>query len=153
MAAPHFAVQVGVLVGIAVVMTVGVYGIVAGSSSSTTSAAHEPHGKRDGAALVARHPEGRAMADEGSRSQDGCNVPGRRRNLAHGFHVDSKWIKVGHRSGRNPGRRRMVGALTPMLANTLTRRRGRLTTWSRVRLFQGLRGSRRSALTPRRPTP
>ena len=78
----EFAVQVGVLVGIAVLMTVGVYGLVAGIVKLDDAGLHmSQHGERGVGGIGPRHPEGRAVADEnaGGRGHGG-DVPGRRRH-------------------------------------------------------------------------
>ena len=80
-----FATRVAVLVGIALLMTVGVYGLVAGIVKLddvglllTRARAHRRRGSARGRA---RHPARRAVADEGAvgRRHRG-DVPGRRRH-------------------------------------------------------------------------
>ena len=80
-----FMTQVAVLTGIAIIMTVGVYGLVAGIVKLDDGGLHLS--RREGETAFARHstggrsryPQGCTLADEGPVDRrNGCHVPGGR---------------------------------------------------------------------------
>jgi predicted DNA repair protein MutK len=117
-----FEVQVGVLAGIAALMTVGVYGLVAGIVKLDDAG---PHLSRQASAPLAATGRGilraapwlmkfLAVAGTAAMFLVGGGI------LVHGVHVVSDWIRdatVG--AAAVPGVGAVLGALTPMLANAL----------------------------------
>ncbi|MGJ4804504.1 DUF808 domain-containing protein [Luteimonas sp. SDU82] len=115
-----FPVQLGVLVGIAALMTVGVYGLVAGIvklddfglylSRSVSSAA-----RAIGTGILRMAPwlmKGLAVAGTAAMFLVGGGI------LTHGFHAVSEWIgDAAMEASHVPGVGVVLGALTPMLIN------------------------------------
>lgn len=115
-----FAVQLGVLAGIAAVMTVGVYGLVAGivklddaglHLSGKSNAALEALGR----GILRAAPwlmKALAIAGTAAMFLVGGGI------LTHGVHAVSEWIKdAAVDAARIPAAGTVLGALTPMLAN------------------------------------
>ena len=123
-AAAPFSTQVAVLVGIALLMTVGVYGFVAGIVKLDDAGLHLSRAPARSAwagvkrALGARHPARRAVADEGAvGGRHGGHVPGRRRH-PHARRAAAAPCHRGAGAARRrscPARARCWRALTPSL--------------------------------------
>ena len=118
----EFAVQVGVLVGIAVLMTVGVYGLVAGivklddaglRMSQMANAASAALGR----GILRAAPwlmKALAVAGTAAMFLVGGGI------LTHGVHAVGEWIQArAVDAAQVPGIGAVAGALTPMLANAL----------------------------------
>ena len=115
-------VQVGVLVGIAALMTVGVYGLVAGivklddlglSLSGKANAALAATGR----GILRTAPwlmKALSVAGTAAMFLVGGGI------LTHGFHVVTDWIEAAAiGAAAIPGAGTVLGALTPMLANAV----------------------------------
>lgn len=137
-----FAVQLGVLVGIAAVMTVGVYGLVAGIVKLDDAGLLMSRMKSATAAAL-----GRGILKAAPWLMKALSVAGTAAMflvgggiLTHGVHAVGEWIKdaaVG--AAQIPGVGAVLGALMPMLANALAGVvAGGLVVFA-VKLFQRLR--------------
>ena len=139
-----FGVRVGVLAGIAALMTVGVYGLVAGIvklddlglyMSRGASAA----GRAVGTAILRLAPwlmKGLAVAGTAAMFLVGGGI------LTHGFHAISEWIGETAADARLiPGIGAVLGALTPMLINAAVGIAAGALVVGAVKLVQRLRGA------------
>jgi hypothetical protein len=115
-------VQVGVLVGIAALMTVGVYGLVAGIVKLDDAGLHLS--RKANAALAAT---GRGILRAAPWLMKFLSVAGTAAMflvgggiLVHGFHAVNEWIRdAAVDAATIPGAGAVLGALTPMLANAI----------------------------------
>ncbi len=108
------AVQVGVLVGIAALMTVGVYGLVAGIVKLDDAGLRLSRMANAAAAgLGPRHPARRPVADEVPVGRGhGGDVPGRRRHPHPRVHAVGEWIHdAAVDAAALPGAGTVLGAL------------------------------------------
>jgi len=115
-------VQVGVLAGIAALMTVGVYGLVAGivklddlglhlSRTASTALARTGRGILRAAPWLMKFL---AVAGTAAMFLVGGGI------LVHGFHAVNEWIRdAAVDAATIPGAGAVLGALTPMLANAV----------------------------------
>ncbi|TYT23123.1 DUF808 domain-containing protein [Luteimonas viscosa] len=143
-----FTVQLGVLVGIAVLMTVGVYGLVAGIvklddfglylSRSVTAAT-----RSIGNGILRMAPwlmKGLSVAGTAAMFLVGGGI------LTHGVHVVGDWVaNAGMEAGEVPGIGVVLGALTPMLINAAVGIAAGAVVVGAVMLFQRLRGRKPAA--------
>ena len=118
----EFAVQVGVLVGIAALMTVGVYGLVAGIVKLDDAGLHMSRMTNAASAALGRGilraapwlMKTLAVAGTAAMFLVGGGI------LTHGVHAVGEWIKFAAvDAARIPGVGAVLGALTPMLANAV----------------------------------
>jgi len=115
-------VQVGVLAGIAALMTVGVYGLVAGIVKLDDAGLHLS--RKPSAPLAAT---GRGILRAAPWLMKFLSVAGTAAMflvgggiLVHGFHALSEWIRdAAVDAAAIPGAGAVLGALTPMLANAV----------------------------------
>jgi predicted DNA repair protein MutK len=143
-----FAVQLGVLAGVAVVMTVGVYGLVAGivklddAGLHLTGMSNAALGALGRGILRAAPWLMKALAFAGTAAMFlvGGGI------LTHGVHAVGEWIKDATiDAAQLPGAGTVLGALTPMLANAVVGIVAGLLATLAMRLFQRLRpGSTRA---------
>ncbi|MBM4219398.1 MAG: DUF808 domain-containing protein [Gammaproteobacteria bacterium] len=118
----EFAVQVGVLAGIAAVMTVGVYGLVAGIVKMDDAGLHLS--RSEGAAAAAF---GRGILRAAPWFMKFLSVAGTAAMflvgggiLTHGVHAVGEWIRdAAFDAAAIPGAGTVLGALMPMLANAV----------------------------------
>ena len=118
----EFAVQLGVLVGIAAIMTVGVYGLVAGIVKLDDAGLHLS--RKANAALAAL---GRGILRAAPWLMKGLAIAGTAAMflvgggiLTHGIHAIDEWIRdAAVDAAAIPGAGEVLGALTPMLINAL----------------------------------
>ena len=115
-----FSVQVGVLAGIAALMTAGVYGLVAGIVKLDDLGLYLSRGvgsasRALGTGILRMAPwlmKGLAVAGTAAMFLVGGGI------LTHGFHAISEWIgETAAEAGHIPGVGAVLGALTPMLIN------------------------------------
>jgi predicted DNA repair protein MutK len=115
-----FAVQLGVLVGIAALMTVGVYGLVAGIVKLDDFGLYLSRSVRGfaraiGTGILRMAPwlmKGLAVAGTAAMFLVGGGI------LTHGVHAVSEWIgDAAIEASHIPGAGAVLGALTPMLIN------------------------------------
>src|SRR5690606_9825538 len=143
-----FSVQLGVLVGIAALMTVGVYGLVAGivklddfglylsrAASSATRAI--------GTGILRAAPwlmKGLAVAGTAAMFLVGGGI------LVHGVHAVAEWVAdAAVDAAEVPGIGAVLGALTPMLLNAAIGILAGAAVVVLMTLFKRLRGSRAAA--------
>ncbi len=116
-------VQVGVLTGIAALMTVGVYGLVAGivkldDLGMRLSGMARPVAAAVGRAILRAAPwlmKFLSVAGTAAMFLVGGGI------LVHGFHAVNEWIRdAAIDAAEIPGVGAVLGALTPMLANAVT---------------------------------
>lgn len=137
-----FAVQVGVLVGIAALMTVGVYGLVAGIVKLDDAGLHMSRMANAAAAAL-----GRGILSAAPWLMKMLSVAGTAAMflvgggiLAHGVHAVGEWIKdASVDAAQIPGVGAVLGALTPMLANATVGIVAGLLGALAMKLFQRLR--------------
>ena len=138
----EFAVQVGVLIGIAVLMTIGVYGLVAGIVKLDDAGLHMSRTANAASAALGRGilraapwlMKALAVAGTAAMFLVGGGI------LTHGFHAVSEWIRdAAVDAARIPGVGAIAGALTPMLANALVGIVAGGLAVLAVKLFQRLR--------------
>ena len=138
----EFAVQVGVLVGIAALMTVGVYGLVAGivkldDAGLRMSRMANAVSAAIGRGILRAAPwlmKSLAVAGTAAMFLVGGGI------LTHGFHAVGEWIKdAAVNAAQIPGVGAVAGALTPMLANALVGIVAGGLAVLAVKLFQRLR--------------
>ena len=138
----EFAVQVGVLVGIAALMTVGVYGLVAGIVKLDDAGLHMSRMANAVSAAIGRGilraapwlMKSLAVAGTAAMFLVGGGI------LTHGFHAVGEWIKdAAVNAAEIPGVGAVAGALTPMLANALVGIVAGGLVVLAVKLFQRLR--------------
>jgi uncharacterized protein len=116
----EFAVQLGVLAGIAAVMTVGVYGLVAGIVKLDDAGLHMS--RASNAALAA---SGRGVLRAAPWLMKALAIAGTAAMflvgggiLTHGVRAAHEWIEhAAYNAGQIPGIGAALGALAPMLAN------------------------------------
>jgi predicted DNA repair protein MutK len=136
------AVQVGVLVGIAALMTVGVYGLVAGIVKLDDAGLHLSRMTGSAAAAL-----GRAILAAAPWLMKFLSVAGTAAMflfgggiLAHGFHAVDDWIRhAAVDAAEIPGVGAVLGALAPMLANAVIGIAAGGTVVLAVSLFRRLR--------------
>ena len=142
-----FAVQLGVLVGIAALMTVGVYGLVAGIvklddfglylSRGATAA-----GRAVGTGILRAAPwlmKGLTVVGTAAMFLVGGGI------LVHGFHALAEWVAdAAGDAATVPGVGAVLGALTSMLANALVGIVAGAVAVGVVMLVKRLRGARTS---------
>lgn len=117
-----FALQLGVLAGIAVLMTVGVYGLVAGIVKLDDAGLHLS--AKSNAALGAL---GRGILRTAPWLMKALAIAGTAAMflvgggiLVHGVHAVSEWVRdAAVDAAQIPGAGAVIGALTPMLANAV----------------------------------
>ena len=118
----EFAVQVGVLTGIAAAMTVGVYGLVAGIVKLDDAGLRLSRMENDALAVAGRGilraapwlMKGIAIAGTAAMFLVGGGI------LTHGFHAVGEWIEHAALDAAGiPGAGAVLGALTQMLANAV----------------------------------
>ena len=116
-----FAVQLGVLAGIAALMTVGVYGLVAGIVKLDDAGLHLTRMSNAALAALGRGilraapwlMKALAIAGTAAMFLVGGGI------LTHGVHAVGEWIRdAAVDAARIPGAGTVLGALAPMLANT-----------------------------------
>jgi predicted DNA repair protein MutK len=138
----EFAVQLGVLVGIAAVMTVGVYGLVAGIVKLDDAGLHLSRMANSAYAALGRGilraapwlMKALAIAGTAAMFLVGGGI------LTHGVHVVGDWIKDrAFDAAQIPGVGAVLGAATPMLANALVGIVAGLLAVLAAKLFQRLR--------------
>ncbi len=137
-----FAVQLGVLVGIAALMTVGVYGLVAGIVKLDDAGLHMSRMANAAAAAL-----GRGILSAAPWLMKMLSVAGTAAMflvgggiLAHGVHAVGEWIKdASVDAAQIPGVGVVLGALTPMLANAIVGIVAGLLGALAMKLFQRLR--------------
>ncbi|HEU5467909.1 MAG TPA: DUF808 domain-containing protein [Steroidobacteraceae bacterium] len=118
----EFAVQVGVLVGIAALMTVGVYGLVAGIVKLDDAGLRLSRMPNDALAVA-----GRGILRAAPWLMKGITIAGTAAMflvgggiLTHGFHAVGEWIEhAAVDAAEIPGAGAVLGALTRMLANAV----------------------------------
>jgi predicted DNA repair protein MutK len=137
-----FAVQLGVLAGIAAVMTAGVYGLVAGIVKLDDAGLHLSRLSNAtlaafGRGLLSAAPwlmKALAIAGTVAMFLVGGGI------LTHGVHAVGEWIEHAARdAARIPAAGTVLGALTPMLANAVVGIIAGLIVVLAVTLFQRLR--------------
>src|SRR5690606_18849429 len=140
-----FAVQLGVLVGIAALMTVGVYGLVAGIVKLDDFGLYLRRGAPDagraiGVAILRAAPwlmKGLAVVGTAAMFLVGGGI------LVHGFHALSEWVaSAAGDAATVPGIGAVLGALTGMLANAVVGIVAGAVVVGLVMLFKRLRGTR-----------
>jgi predicted DNA repair protein MutK len=147
----EFAVRVGVLAGIAALMTVGVYGLVAGivkldDAGLRLCRSSSAAGAAVGGAILRAAPwlmKFLSVAGTAAMFLVGGGI------LVHGFHAVHEWVRdaaVG--AAAIPGIGAVAGALTTMLANAVA---GILAGGLAVLAVKVLRGRRRPDGPPARP--
>lgn len=118
----EFMVQLGVLAGIAVLMTVGVYGLVAGIVKLDDAGLHLSRAANKavaafGRGIVRAAPwlmKGLAIAGTAAMFLVGGGI------LTHGIHAVDEWIRdAAVDAAAIPGVGEVLGALTPMLINAV----------------------------------
>jgi uncharacterized protein len=118
----EFPVQLGVLVGIGALMTVGVYGLVAGIVKLDDAGLHLSRAANravaaSGRGIVRAAPwlmKGLAIAGTAAMFLVGGGI------LTHGVHAVDEWIRdAAVDAAAIPGVGEVLGALTPMLVNAL----------------------------------
>jgi predicted DNA repair protein MutK len=137
-----FAVQLGVLVGIAALMTAGVYGLVAGIVKLDDAGLHMSRMANAAAAAL-----GRGILSAAPWLMKMLSVAGTAAMflvgggiLAHGVHAVGEWIKdAAVDAAQIPGVGAVLGALTPMLANATVGIVAGLLGAVAMKLFQRLR--------------
>ena len=118
----EFAVQVGVLVGIAALMTVGVYGLVAGIVKLDDAGLYMSRMANSASAAL-----GRGILRAAPWLMKFLSVAGTAAMflvgggiLTHGFHAVGEWIRdAAVDAAALPGAGTVLGALVPMLANAV----------------------------------
>src|SRR5690606_11618264 len=138
-----FPVQLGVLVGIAAIMTVGVYGLVAGIVKLDDAGLHLS--KRANAAVAAF---GRGILRAAPWLMKGLAIAGTAAMflvgggiLTHGIRVVDEWIKDAATGvAAVPGVGDVLGALTPMLVNAAVGIVAGGVVVAAVSVIRGLRG-------------
>ena len=137
-----FAVQLGVLVGIAALMTVGVYGLVAGIVKLDDAGLHMSRMANAAAAALGRGILSAApwlmkllsVAGTAAMFLVGGGI------LAHGVHAVGEWIKdASVDAAQIPGVGALLGTLTPMLANATVGIVAGLLGALAMKLYQSLR--------------
>lgn len=143
-----FGVRVGVLAGIAALMTAGVYGLVAGivkldDLGLYMSRGASALGRAVGTGILRMAPwlmKGLAVAGTAAMFLVGGGI------LTHGFHAISEWIgETAADAGLIPGIGAVLGALTPMLINAAVGIAAGALVVGVVKLVQRLRGAPASA--------
>jgi hypothetical protein len=138
----EFAVQVGVLTSIAAVMTVGVYGLVAGIVRLDDAGLHMSRMPNSalrglGRGILRAAPwlmKALAVAGTAAMFLVGGGI------LAHGVHAVAEWIKdAAVDAAQIPGVGAVLGALTPMLVNAVVGIVAGGLVVLAVKLFQRLR--------------
>jgi predicted DNA repair protein MutK len=141
----EFAVQVGVLAGIAALLTAGVYGLVAGivklddaglhlSRSASAALAATGHGMLRAAPWLMKSL---SIAGTAAMFLVGGGI------LVHGFHAAAAWIEDAATGvAEIPGAGAVLGALTPMLANAAAGIAAGGLAVLAVQFFRRLRGKR-----------
>ena len=138
-----FSVQLGVLIGIAVLMTVGVYGLVAGIVKLDDFGLYLSRGisgfsRAVGTGILRMAPwlmKGLAVAGTAAMFLVGGGI------LTHGFHAVSEWIgDAAVEATHVPGVGAVLGALTPMLINAAVGIVAGALVVGAVTLVQRLRG-------------
>jgi len=144
-----FAVQVGVLAGIAVLMTIGVYGLVAGivkldDFGLYLSRSVSGFARAIGTGILRAAPwlmKGLAVAGTAAMFLVGGGI------LTHGFHVVHEWIQhAAVDASQVPGVGAVLGALTPMLINAAVGIVAGTIVVGAVTLFKRLRGGKAAAI-------
>ena len=138
----EFAVQVGVLVGISALMTIGVYGLVAGIVKLDDAGLH-----LSGMANAATAALGRGILRAAPWLMKTLAVAGTAAMflvgggiLTHGVHAVGDWIRdAAVDAAEVPGVGAVLGAVTPMLANALVGIVAGGLAVLAVKLFQRLR--------------
>ncbi len=138
----EFAVQIGVLAGIAALMTVGVYGLVAGIVKLDDAGLLMSRMANAAAAAL-----GRGILKAAPWLMKALSVAGTAAMflvgggiLTHGVHAVGEWISdVAVGAAQIPGAGAVIGALTPMLANALVGIVAGLFAVLTAKLFQRLR--------------
>ncbi len=137
-----FAVQLGVLVGIAALMTVGVYGLVAGIVKLDDAGLHMSRMPNNalrglGRGILRVAPwlmKTLAVAGTAAMFLVGGGI------LTHGVHAVGEWIRdAAVDAAQLPGAGTVLGAATPMLANAVAGIVAGLLVTLAVKLFQRLR--------------
>ena len=121
-ASREFAVQLGVLVGIAALMTVGVYGLVAGIVKLDDAGLHMSRMANAASAAL-----GRAILSAAPWLMKTLSIAGTVAMflvgggiLVHGIHAIGEWIKhMSLNAAQIPGAGTVLGAIAPMLANAV----------------------------------
>ncbi|MDH5833138.1 DUF808 domain-containing protein [Luteimonas kalidii] len=140
-----FTVQLGVLVGIAALMTVGVYGLVAGivkldDFGLYLSRAASAATRAIGNGILRAAPwlmKGLAIAGTAAMFLVGGGI------LVHGFHALAEWVEdAAVDAAAVPGVGAVLGALTPMLINAVVGIIAGAITVGVVMGVQRLRGAR-----------
>ncbi|TWT21263.1 DUF808 domain-containing protein [Luteimonas marina] len=140
-----FAVQLGVLAGIAVLMTVGVYGLVAGivkldDLGLYLSRSVSGFARAIGTGILRMAPwlmKGLAVAGTAAMFLVGGGI------LTHGFHVVNEWVRhAATDASQVPGVGAVLGALTPMLINAAVGIVAGTIVVGAVTLFKRLRGGK-----------
>lgn len=140
-----FPVQAGVVVGIAALMTVGVYGLVAGivkldDFGLYLSRSVNAFARSLGRGILRAAPwlmRGLSIAGTAAMFLVGGGI------LTHGFHAVSEWIEhAALDAGHVPGVGVVLGALTPMLINAAVGIAAGAIAVGLVTLFRRLRGPR-----------
>ena len=143
-----FSVQVGVLVGIAALMTVGVYGLVAGivkldDFGLYLSRSISGFARTVGTGILRMAPwlmKGLAVAGTAAMFLVGGGI------LTHGFHAVSEWIQdAAVEATHVPGIGAVLGALTPMLINAAVGIFAGAVVVGAIAVFRRLRGAPASA--------
>jgi hypothetical protein len=143
-----FAVQLGVLAGVAVVMTVGVYGLVAGIVKLDDAGLH-----LTGMSNAALGALGRGILRAAPWLMKALAVAGTAAMflvgggiLTHGVHAVGDWIKdAAVDAAQIPAAGTVLGAMTPMLVNAVVGIVAGLLAVLAMKLFQRLRpGSTRA---------
>ena len=143
-----FSVQLGVLIGIAALMTVGVYGLVAGIVKLDDFGLYLSRGisgfaRAVGTGILRMAPwlmKGLAVAGTAAMFLVGGGI------LPHGFHAISEWIgDAAVEATQVPGLGAVLGALTPMLINAAVGIVAGAIVVGIVTLAQRLRGTPASA--------